>query len=55
MLTGEVKKLLIDTLQKIIGDHQERRKHVTDEEVRKYMEIRPLTFFSQEKEEKQEK
>jgi len=48
MLTGDVKKILIDCLQKIIGEHQERRKKVTDEMVREYMKIRPLKFFSNE-------
>jgi len=52
MLTGEVKKILIDCLQKIIGEHQERRNKVTDEMVREYMKIRPLKFFSSEENKK---
>lgn len=44
MLTGELKSELISVLQKLVGDHQERRKEVTDEVVRQYMTPRPLNF-----------
>ena len=44
MLTGELKKELITVLQKLVGDHQERRRHVTDEIVNEFMTSRPLTF-----------
>jgi tryptophanyl-tRNA synthetase len=37
MLTGEVKKVLVDELQKIIAAHQERRAKVTDEVVCHFM------------------
>jgi tryptophanyl-tRNA synthetase len=37
MLTGEVKKILVDELQKIIAAHQERRKKVTDDVVCHFM------------------
>lgn len=44
MLTGELKKELVSVLQKLVGDHQERRKAVTDEVVFQYMASRPLNF-----------
>lgn len=44
MLTGELKKELIDVLQKLVGEHQERRKTVTDDVVRQFMTPRPLNF-----------
>lgn len=37
MLTGEIKKILIKILQKMIADHQERRKKVTDDDVKKFL------------------
>jgi len=42
MLTGELKKLLIETITPIIQTHQERRAAVTDEVVDKFMTPRPL-------------
>ena len=42
MLTGELKKELIDVLQKLVGEHQERRKAVTDEVVKQFMTPRRL-------------
>lgn len=44
LLTGELKKLLIETLQPIILQHQERRKQVTAETVKEFMTPRPLNF-----------
>lgn len=44
MLTGELKKMLIDVLQKLVSEHQERRKTVTDNLVCQYMTPRPLNF-----------
>lgn len=44
MLTGEVKKELIGVLQQLVGEHQERRKLVTDEVVAAYMAVRALDF-----------
>ena len=44
MLTGELKKELISVLQKLVGEHQERRKTVTDDVVIEYMTPRPLNF-----------
>lgn len=44
LLTGELKKILIDTLQPMIAQHQERRKQVTDEIVKQFMTPRPLNF-----------
>ncbi|KAK7068784.1 Tryptophan--tRNA ligase, cytoplasmic [Halocaridina rubra] len=45
MLTGELKAELIKILQKLIGDHQERRKNVTDNDIKEYMSPRPLNFI----------
>uniref|UniRef100_A0A7N8WVV3 Tryptophan--tRNA ligase, cytoplasmic n=1 Tax=Mastacembelus armatus TaxID=205130 RepID=A0A7N8WVV3_9TELE len=44
LLTGELKKILIETLQPMIAQHQERRKQVTDEIVKQFMTPRPLNF-----------
>lgn len=41
MLTSEIKEILIEVLSKIIGEIQERRKNLTDEDVQK--------FFSRDK------
>lgn len=42
LLTGEVKKNLIETLTKIISKHQEERKNVSDEKVRFFMSTRMM-------------
>lgn len=44
LLTGEIKKELITVLQKIVADHQEARKHVTDQLVMQFMTPRPLNY-----------
>lgn len=44
MLTGELKKELIQVLQKLVLEHQQRRAKVTDEIVQQYMTPRPLNF-----------
>lgn len=44
LLTGELKKMLIDTLQPIISTHQERRKQVTEDMVKQFMTPRKLDF-----------
>ncbi|XP_015120335.1 tryptophan--tRNA ligase, cytoplasmic isoform X1 [Diachasma alloeum] len=44
LLTGELKKELIEVLQKLVAEHQARRSQVTDEVVRKYMVPRDLGF-----------
>ncbi|XP_062502806.1 tryptophan--tRNA ligase, cytoplasmic-like isoform X2 [Corticium candelabrum] len=44
MLTGELKQVLIQVLQELVVQHQERRKSVTDEMVRQFMTPRPLNF-----------
>nr|XP_006632305.1 PREDICTED: tryptophan--tRNA ligase, cytoplasmic [Lepisosteus oculatus] len=44
LLTGELKKCLIETLQPMISAHQERRKLVTDETVLQFMTPRKLAF-----------
>ncbi|XP_037687803.1 tryptophan--tRNA ligase, cytoplasmic [Choloepus didactylus] len=44
MLTGELKKTLIEVLQPLIAEHQARRQQVTDEIVKEFMTPRKLTF-----------
>lgn len=44
LLTGELKKILIDTLTPVVQGHQERRAKITDEELRLYMTPRKLNF-----------
>lgn len=44
MLSGEIKKELIDVLQPIVKNHQEKRAAVTDEVLDAYFEERPLKF-----------
>ena len=42
MLTGEVKALLIDEVQKFVADFQERRAKITDEDVKHFTSIRQI-------------
>lgn len=44
LLTGHLKKRLIDIVQKIVADHQAVRSTVTEELVRQYMEPRKLKY-----------
>jgi tryptophanyl-tRNA synthetase len=44
LLTGFLKKELIEILQKIVAEHQARRKDITDEMVQQFMTPRPLNF-----------
>ena len=44
MLTGEVKKILIKEVQKFVADHQERRKNITDEDVKKFLSTHERKF-----------
>lgn len=44
MLSGEIKKLAIETLQPIVVEHQEQRKLVTEEILDQFMAIRKLNF-----------
>ncbi|XP_066993683.2 tryptophan--tRNA ligase, cytoplasmic isoform X2 [Anabrus simplex] len=44
LLTGELKKELIDVLQPIVSKHQERRAQVTDEVLQTFMTPRKLKF-----------
>nr|XP_034961781.1 tryptophan--tRNA ligase, cytoplasmic [Zootoca vivipara]XP_034961789.1 tryptophan--tRNA ligase, cytoplasmic [Zootoca vivipara]XP_034961799.1 tryptophan--tRNA ligase, cytoplasmic [Zootoca vivipara]XP_034961808.1 tryptophan--tRNA ligase, cytoplasmic [Zootoca vivipara] len=44
LLTGELKKVLIETLQPLIAAHQQRRKQITDEMVKEFMTPRKLVF-----------
>ncbi|XP_021357023.1 tryptophan--tRNA ligase, cytoplasmic-like isoform X1 [Mizuhopecten yessoensis] len=44
LLTGHLKKELIGVLQKLIGEHRERRAKVTKEEVDQFMTPRKLKF-----------
>jgi tryptophanyl-tRNA synthetase len=40
--TGKVKQRLIDVLQKLVAEHQERRSKVTDEDIKKWMTERSI-------------
>jgi tryptophanyl-tRNA synthetase len=42
MLTGEVKAVLIDVLNKFLKEFQERRANVTDQDVENFMKIRKI-------------
>ena len=44
LLTGYLKKELIEILQKIVADHQERRKAVTEDVVKEFMTPRKLKY-----------
>jgi tryptophanyl-tRNA synthetase len=44
LLTGELKKILIEVLQALVAQHQERRKEVTLDVVRLFMTPRQLSF-----------
>ncbi|NWI46622.1 SYWC protein, partial [Picathartes gymnocephalus] len=44
LLTGELKKVLIETMQPLVAAHQERRKQVADEIVKQFMTPRKLAF-----------
>lgn len=43
LLTGELKKILIETLSPIVQRHQERRAKITDEELKLFMTPRKLS------------
>lgn len=47
MLTGELKKVLVEVLQPLIAEHQARRKAVTDEIVKEFMTPRKLSYHFQ--------
>jgi len=42
LLTGEVKKTLIEVVQAIVADLQKRRATITDDMVKEFMRVRPL-------------
>ncbi|CAF1417113.1 unnamed protein product [Rotaria sordida] len=44
LLTDELKKILIELLQELVGQHQEQRKEVTLDVVRQFMTRRQLHF-----------
>lgn len=44
MMTGEVKKILVETLVPMLTELQEARKAVTDETLASFMAVRPLEF-----------
>lgn len=44
MLTGEIKQILIDTLNPMLQQQQERRRAVSDDLVRQFMAVRPLVW-----------
>merc|ERR1712146_106981 len=44
MLTGEIKKILIDVIKPIVARHQKSRTAVTDEIVKAFCAIRKINF-----------
>ena len=44
MLTGELKKELIEILQELVSSHRKRREKITDEDVKRFMTPRALNF-----------
>lgn len=44
LLSGEIKKIAIETLQPIVAEHQAKRKEVTDEILDKFMSLRSLNY-----------
>lgn len=44
LLSGEIKKIAIETLQPIVAQHSEQRKSVTDELLDQFMALRELKF-----------
>lgn len=42
LLSGEIKKIAIETLQPIILEHQEKRKLVTEDVLDQFMQLREL-------------
>ena len=42
MMTSEIKQILVDCLSQFLKEFQERRAKITDEEVRKFMEVRKI-------------
>ncbi|KAF5914299.1 hypothetical protein HPG69_000096 [Diceros bicornis minor] len=44
MLTGDLKKILIEVLQPLVAEHQARREAVTDEIVKEFMTPRKLSY-----------
>lgn len=46
MLTSEIKKILIDEVQRIVREHQEAKAKITDEEVKEFMTPRALKLFN---------
>lgn len=49
MLTGDLKKVIIELLQVIVAEHQERRKLVTDDVIKAFMKPRDLGFIPSKK------
>jgi tryptophanyl-tRNA synthetase len=45
LLTGEVKKILVEVLTELVEAHQKRRALVTDEMVKKFMSVREMRGF----------
>lgn len=48
MLTGELKKELIDLITPLITGIQESRKNVTDQVLQEFMQIRPMKMSAKE-------
>ena len=44
MLSGEIKAVLIEVMQKLVKEHQEARARVTDDVIDSFMKVRKLNF-----------
>ncbi|KAG5192156.1 tryptophan--tRNA ligase [Tribonema minus] len=44
LLTGQVKKRLVEVLWEVVGKHQRLRAAVTDEQLERFMSVRPLEY-----------
>lgn len=44
LLSGEIKKIAVETLQPIVADHQAKRKEITDEILEQFMTPRKLNY-----------
>lgn len=43
MLTGELKKILIESITKIVQEHQTNRKKITDDDAKEFMTPRKFS------------
>ena len=49
MLSGDIKKIVIKTVQDFVKGQQERRSKLTDEDVKKFLSIAPRKYKFEKK------